>query len=323
METGKPLISILMAVYEPRLDWLREQLKSLEAQTYPNLKLYIRDDCSPTVPFEEIRKCVAECIKSFPYEVQRNEANLGSSLTFEWLTEEAEGKYFSYCDQDDVWLPEKLTVLQEEMEKNGAELVCSDMYIIDEDGKQTADSITKIRRHHVFRSGEGLAEDLLISNFAAGCTTLIRSEQAKAAVPFCPYMVHDHYLALCAAERGKIISVPKQLISYRVHRANQTGLMAGVMDKESYGTVRINTMLNRLLWLRENFPCSEETSAAVEARLAWAKARRSNWDHNGGKRVVWKYRSFSLVPSLFEIFANWIPEPAFQVFLMIGKRNLV
>ena len=28
-ETGKPRIAILMAVYEPRMDWLREQLLSL------------------------------------------------------------------------------------------------------------------------------------------------------------------------------------------------------------------------------------------------------------------------------------------------------
>ena len=34
-ETGKPLIAILMAVYEPRMDWLEEQLDSLERQTYP------------------------------------------------------------------------------------------------------------------------------------------------------------------------------------------------------------------------------------------------------------------------------------------------
>ena len=45
METGKPLISILMAVYEPRMDWLREQLESLEAQIYPNLRLYVRLLC--------------------------------------------------------------------------------------------------------------------------------------------------------------------------------------------------------------------------------------------------------------------------------------
>ena len=39
MGTDKPLISILMAVYEPRMDWLREQLMSLNDQTYPNLRL--------------------------------------------------------------------------------------------------------------------------------------------------------------------------------------------------------------------------------------------------------------------------------------------
>ena len=65
-ETGKPRIAILMAVYEPRMDWLREQLLSLNAQTYPNLMLYIRDDCSPTVPFEEIQSCVQDCIRAFP-----------------------------------------------------------------------------------------------------------------------------------------------------------------------------------------------------------------------------------------------------------------
>ena len=116
METDKPRIAILMAVYEPQMDWLREQLKSLERQTYPNLHLYIRDDGSSTVPFEEIEACVENCIHSFPYVIRRNEENLGSNLTFQRLTQEAEGDCFAYCDQDDVWLPEKLAVLQEELE---------------------------------------------------------------------------------------------------------------------------------------------------------------------------------------------------------------
>ena len=37
MTESKPRIAILMAVYEPRMDWLREQLESLEAQDYPVL----------------------------------------------------------------------------------------------------------------------------------------------------------------------------------------------------------------------------------------------------------------------------------------------
>lgn len=323
MRTDKPLIAILMAVYEPRMDWLREQLESLDAQTYPNLKLYIQDDCSPTVPFEEIQKCVAACINSFPYDVMRNEKNLGSNDTFERLTQEAEGTYFAYCDQDDVWLPEKLTVLQEEMERSGAQLVCSDMYIIDGDGEQIADSITKIRRRHRFRSGKDLAAGLLISNFATGCTVLVRAETAKDAVPFCPYMVHDHYLALAAAEKGEILSLPEPLIRYRTHGGNQTSLLAGVTDKESYGKIRIDLMLNRLLWLQKHFSGDEKTKIVIDNAVVWAKARQSNWDRRGGKGTIWKYRKYSLLPSLFELFAPWFPESVFRFFLGAGKRNLI
>lgn len=320
MRSGdKPCIAILMAVYEPRMDWLAEQLASLEVQTYPNLRLYIRDDGSPTVDFEEIEALVKEHIRSFPYEIRRNEKNLGSNGTFELLTREAEGEYFAYCDQDDIWLPEKLEVLQEAIESRHAELVCSDMFIIDGEGRQTSDSITKIRRHHRFRSGEGLAKDLLISNFVSGCTMLIRAETARAAVPFCPYMVHDHYLALYAATRGKNISLPDRLICYRIHGGNQTGLMEGVTDKASYGKVRIDAMLDRFLWLKEHHPDLPD----IDEAIVWARARKSNWARLGGGSTVWKYRRFSPLPSAFEVFAGWMPEPVFRLILTAAKRDLI
>lgn len=323
MEAGKPLISILMAVYEPRMDWLEEQLRSLNDQTYPNLRLYMRDDCSPTVPIEDIESLVKKCVTAFPYVLERNEKNLGSNGTFERLTQEAEGDYFAYCDQDDVWLPEKLTVLRNEIERTGALLACSDMFIIDGDGRQTADSINEVRRHHRFRSGMGLAKDLLTHNFATGCTMLVRARAAKDAVPFCPYMVHDHYIALWCAERGMIHSVERPLLCYRLHQNNQTGLMTGVTDRASYGVVRIDGIVERLRWLEKNFPCGEELSGEIRACLSWALAREDNWQHRGGKRTVWKYRRFSPIPSVFEVFAAGMPECVFRVFLQAAKRNLV
>ena len=323
MGTDKPLISILMAVYEPRMDWLREQLDSLEAQTYPNLRLYIRDDCSPTVPYEDIKRCIAGSIKSIPYEIHRNGKNIGSNLTFQMLTEEAEGECFAYCDQDDVWLPEKLTVLWAEMERTGSQLVCSDMYIIDGYGRQIADSITKIRRRHRFHSGEGLAVNLLVSNFVTGCTMLVRSKTAKAAVPFCPYMVHDHYLALWAAEYGIISSLPGAFIYYRIHGNNQTGVFAGVTDKKSYGTQRIDMMSARFDWLRLHFPCGRETEKAINEGTLWMEARKRNWAHLGGKATIWKYRYFSKSYSIFEIIGSEFPEPLFKLAIQAGKKNIV
>lgn len=321
--TDYPLISILMAIYEPQMDWLREQLLSLNAQTYPNLRLYIREDASPTVAFVEIQRCVQECVTNFPYILKKNSRNMGSNRTFEELTREAEGEYCAYCDQDDVWLPEKLTVLRREMEESGALLVCSDMYIMDGQGRQTADSMTKIRRHHRLHSGTGLAEGLMVCNFVTGCTMLVRTEAAKEAIPFCPYMVHDHYIALWCAGRGSIQSIPRPLIHYRVHGNNQTSFLKGVTDKRSYGQIRIAQIQKRMRWLKDHLNWGGELSKSVETGLAWADARADNWSHWGGVGTLWRYRRFSLPVSLFELVMARMPEPVFQIGLFLGKRNLL
>lgn len=320
----KPLISILMAVYEPRVDWLREQLASLDAQTYPNLRLYIRDDCSPTFSLEALNECARSIIHSFPFELRRNEENLGSNGTFERLTEEAEGVYFAYCDQDDVWLPEKLETLQEVIEREKALLVCSDMLIIDENGNQTADSITKVRRHHVFKSGEGIAPQMLVSNFVTGCAMLIRADTAKEAVPFCPYMVHDHYLALYSATKGRIVSIPSTLIKYRIHSGNQTLMMAGVSDKKSYYQQRIAMLLCRMNWLEQVFREDEALHREILNAIQWVEARDANFKgKKDAKRVLLKNWRFSPWTSLFEAIAVMWPERLFMFIIEIKRRNII
>lgn len=324
METDKPLISILMAVYEPRMDWLREQLESLEAQTYPNLRLYIRDDCSPTVPFAEIERCVRDCINSFPYEIKRNAANLGSNLTFEQLTQDAEAAFFAYCDQDDVWLPEKLEVLQKEIEDSDAQLVCSDMYIIDGEGKQTTDSITKIRRRHRFRSGEGLTDTLWYSNFVSGCALLVRAKTAKAAVPFNPYMYYDHYIALFSANKGKIVSLDRPLLKHREHGGNQSSVMQGVVDKESYKEKRVDQIVNAVQWLTEHFPCSGVLSQTLSDGLIWLRARQAHLNGEHGQiKTIWRYRMLSPKASLFEIMMPYLPRRIFTMAIWASRNNYV
>lgn len=311
-----------MATYNPRLDWLREQLLSLNAQDYPNLVLHICDDCSPKVAFEDIERCVTECISAFEFTLERNEENLGSNFTFERLTREcADGEYFAYCDQDDVWHENKLSTLQAAIEREGALLVCSDMCVIDGEGRKTANSITEVRRRHVFRSGMGLAEKLLVSNWVTGCTMLVRTDAAKAAVPFCPHMVHDQYIALVCAERGKIVSMPDSLIDYRIHGANQTSTLTGVTDKASYLEVRIGKMQQRMSWLRDNLPCGEATRAVIEDGIRWVNARREHWLHRGGAAVVYKYRRFSKYASVFELVTVHCPEWLFRFAVGLVKSD--
>ena len=89
--TDKPLIEILLATYEPRMDWLGELLESLNCQTWPNLFLRVIDDHSPKARIEDIDALVREKITAFPFSVARADENRGSNAVFAELTRRAGG----------------------------------------------------------------------------------------------------------------------------------------------------------------------------------------------------------------------------------------
>ena len=299
MPIVEPLVSILMAVYHPRQDWLIEQLDSLNAQTYSHLELIICDD-GPDAPVEEA--VFQEHITEFPWRLIRNEENMGSNRSFEKLTSVAEGDFFCYCDQDDIWLPEKTEKLLRTLQIEEATLVCSDMFIIDEQGKKVADSIVNIRRRHVFRSGTGLTDTLWYSNFASGCALIVSAALAKAAVPFNPYMYYDHYITLFCANEGKVVSLPESLLLHREHGSNQSSVLQGVTDRESYYRIRVDRPTSAVIWLEERFPADDELKKILVQGREWLEARQ---DYSRGKRdcwrAIWRYRRFSIKASLLEL----------------------
>lgn len=319
MEIDKPLISILMAVYEPKIEWLREQLLSLNAQTYPHLQLYVRDDCSSAVSFEEIQSCVQDCISAFPVIISRNEKNLGSNKTFERLTTEAVGEYFAYCDQDDVWLPEKLERLQTILSSEKAVLACSDVFVIGREGQVQAKSITQVRPHHRFLSGDALTDSLIYRNFVIGCTMLMDASVAKQACPFPETMVHDHFLAFYASTKGKVISDPEPLICYRIHGGNQTGILAKISTKQDYYEKYILLFCERINELSSRFQITELNRAQK-----WAQARKKNYKRErGGIWGLIKYRQVNLKTSCFEIVALRIPNIFFTFLVKLIQKGKI
>ena len=316
-DQNKPRIAILMAVYEPQMDWLREQLSSLEAQTYPNLFLYIRDDCSTAVPFGDIRACVEGCIHSFPYSLARNEKNIGSSGTFERLTQEAEGDLFAYCDQDDIWLPEKLRILQERICETDAGLACSDVIPIDAAGNEIGKSIRDLRPRHVFREGSGLTASLIYRNFVIGCTMLIRSSIAKAALPFAESMVHDHYLAYSCAVGHSIALCPEPLVRYRQHSGNQTGVLAHIRTKSEYIQRHLLPFCRRVKELDERYPGTVPEEAVRWAEIRTEIARGKPW----AARKAFAIRNISRTTRLYELVCLKLPDPMFRLAVEMIQKN--
>ena len=303
MGTDKPLVTILMATYNPPVQWFEKQLQSLNNQSYENIELIVIDDCSPKFSLEEIDVLIKNNITDFSYKLYRNDKNLGSTKTFEKLTSMATGKYVSYCDQDDIWESFKISKSVETIQKTGAKLVCSDVKVIDADNNITSESIVDIRKRQFFESGEGLSSTLLFRNFVIGCTILMEASLAKEALPFVDGMIHDHWLALYASTVGAIEVCDQKVMRYRIHGNNQTSTLSGINTKQDYYEKKIEPYFKQVndIYGRVKIDILPETQQ-------WAKARV---DYFNGKfsaiRIIFRDRNLSKSVSYFEIFLKFMP----------------
>ena len=314
-----PKVDILMAIYKPNLKWLEEQLISLNNQTYKELNLIVWNDCpDDNFNYDVFLK---KYINKFKFKIYKGKNNFGSNKAFEKLTKLATGQYIAYCDQDDIWLPEKINVLVKYMIKSKADLICSDMYVIDKKGKIVADKITKVRPHQIFYKGTNLFGYLFSKNFVTGCTTLVNAEFAKKTLPFPKEYVHDWWLALNAAANGKLEIVEDSLIKYRIHDTNQTGILSGVNTKKDYYDKRIKLVKNRSEILLERFADCKNINKfaqfAIYRTLYYQQPNFKNFYN------LFKFRYLNKLTTYFELIMPILPEFIFKFIInQIRKGNI-
>jgi len=308
-------VTILMATYDPNLDWLDKQLQSLNEQTYKNLKLILLDDCSPTVSLKDIERAIKKNITAFSYEIYQNEHNLGSCKSFERLTAIGEGEYFAYCDQDDIWEKNKIERLMAVI-KPETSLIYADLSIINQDGIKTHDSLRDIRKRLKHREGYGLEKVILFRNFITGCTMIVKAEIAKASIPFTSEMIGDHHLALYAATKGMIQYLDEPLVRYRQHESNVTGILKGVQNKKDYIDVRVLPLISQFNKLKITFKDNGKMIRHIDKGLVWLKAREQ---YLKGKFmyafvILW-YSGFNFKTSGFDLMIPFMSKSVFEKVL--------
>lgn len=304
-----PLVSVLLAVYKPNYEWFKEQLMSLDNQTYDNIELIVYDDC-PDEPVSE--EFIDKYIKSFNYKIIRGKINRGSNKAFEELTKIAEGTYFAYCDQDDIWEADKIKILVDTIKKDNSVLAYSDMSVINEDGVHKYDSLIQAKPRLKYIYGKDLSAQFFFKNCVSGCCMLIRKDTAKSAVPFSNYMIHDQWICLVASLNGDISFVEKPLIRYRIHGNNQTGSLRGVFTKKDYYSMRVDTLRNRLNDMNQvlernkqkKLDCNNVKNIdSMNEIKEFCKARI-----NKSLIGIFKYRKLCRKEAYFEMLIKYMPE---------------
>jgi glycosyltransferase involved in cell wall biosynthesis len=105
--SSKPLVSII-TIFLNAETYIQEAIESAIAQTYDHWELLLLDDGST----DKSTKIAQHYAEQYPTQVRYLEhpdhQNLGMSATRNLGICSAKGKYLSFLDADDLWLPEKL-----------------------------------------------------------------------------------------------------------------------------------------------------------------------------------------------------------------------
>ena len=262
-------VTILLPVYRSNPRYLEEQLRSLNAQTYENLELLVWNDCPEAEPDREL---FARCVTRFPVRFCGGEKNLGYIGAFNRLSELAEGDYFSYCDQDDVWEPEKISACMEAIRESGALIAASDISLTDAEGNITCRSRREATGMacHNWKTGDDITEQAAFFCYGIGMTIVAKADAVKRVLPFVPTSAHDLQLMLFLSAAGKAAYVERPLVRYRRHGKNETGTLSGITRKQDYYDTRClpaRALIERFAELYPGDPRTAEMRKCCEARI--------------------------------------------------------
>jgi rhamnosyltransferase len=215
-------ISILMATYNGE-KYIRQQLLSLLAQTYPHWQLWIKDDGSTDTTgliIDEFCTLDPRIRKVFS-----SENNLGAGKAFFSLLQYANTPYTIFCDQDDIWLDKKLEELiryaDEKLISDKIGMVYCDAYAYsDTSGTIISQSISHLH-------AQTLNEFLFFNSGYQGCSILFNQPLGKMAQNYtADFYMHDDIISLLAHTFGDVHFLDKPLMLYRQHANNVTGQTA-------------------------------------------------------------------------------------------------
>lgn len=218
-----PLVSIVMCTYNGA-KYIDEQLESVFKQDHPLYEIVIVDDCSQDNTFDKLSLWAA---KYNNIRLYRNEENIGINKNFEKAISLSSGDYIAIADQDDVWLPQKITRLVVAFETDETVTLAHCRSATLKDGNIDY-SNHKLHRHF---SGSDTRK-LMFFNHINGHNMMFKKELLSLALPIPDKMFYDWWLAVIATTQGKIAAVNITLVYHRQHGENNFFTNKAIIKKK-------------------------------------------------------------------------------------------
>jgi len=128
----KPIVSVLMSVYNEPINYIKLSIESILKQTFQDFEFIIINDNPKR---EDIKELFTEYQKlDNRIIILENKKNLGLPQSLNKGLRIARGKFIARMDADDISLPDRLKIQKAFLEKSGNHLIGGWMYEIDYKG---------------------------------------------------------------------------------------------------------------------------------------------------------------------------------------------
>lgn len=222
-------ISVAMTTYNGA-SHLPEQLDSIFGQQRPPDELIICDDQSSDETPLMLREYAARA--PFRMTVVINEQRLGSTKNFEEAVRLCSGDLIALSDQDDVWYPHKLKVIQQRFDDDpDLGVVQTNADLIDDHGVPLRGDLWSrglLKRNLHAQMASPRRYDLLLGlPVTTGATMAFRSRFKPLVLPVpagCETFIHDRWISVLISAVASIGIIDEKLLAYRQHRRQQLGV---------------------------------------------------------------------------------------------------
>jgi len=191
-------------------------LDSLAGQTHPDVSVLVRDDGSGDGTTDVLERYASSGQLRW---YQGHHVGIRASFFDLVARADASADLYAFCDQDDIWLPEKLERASAQLaEANGCPaLYCARALLVDERLQAIGHTMRPAR-------GPSLC-NALVENIAPGCTMVFNAAARRLLIRETPHCqgLHDSWTYLVVAALGRVIFDDSPTVLYRQHGGNAIG----------------------------------------------------------------------------------------------------
>lgn len=221
------MVLVLLATYNGQ-NYIRQMVDSVLAQNYENIRIVLSDDGSR----DDTVSILKEYAEKEPQKVTHYQSGqrfgCAQKHFMHLLRTFHDAPYIMFCDQDDVWHPDKISKTLQKMKQTERSahvpaMVHTDLRVVDGELAQIAPSFCA----HSNLDGTRLKmHQLLVQNVVTGCTMMVNrplAELACRAFTEDAMLMHDWWLAILASAVGQTGFLDEATIDYRQHGNNSVG----------------------------------------------------------------------------------------------------